>query len=219
MRLVIAILAALLITAPAALADGDPASDVLLSQDSYLPYAPPIQPRLKAALERVLKDARSAGYPMKVALIQTPNDLGAYPDLFNQPQEYANLLVQGLSSLNPHGDAVKDVHLLTVMPGGFGGNNLGDRVDAALSPIRIQTEAQSDGLAKAAIEAIARLATINGHAVDTPPEAALTLSKSNKSTKRKTTSPLIFVAPALLLFGGLVVAGRITRRRERSNDV
>ena len=161
----------------------------------------------------MLEAARAAGFPMKVALIQTPNDLGAYPQMFNQPQAYADLLTRGLGSANPHGE-VKDIHLLTVMPGGFGGNNLGERVDEALHPIDIQTEAQSDGLAKAAIEAVARLATVNGHPVDTPPEARIELQATNDSEERDTTSPLVFIAPALLLFGGLLVAGRISRRRE-----
>jgi hypothetical protein len=218
MRVLALALAVLAILAAQARANGDPASDVLLTQDVFLPYAPPVQPQLKTALDKVLKDARQAGFPLKIALILTPNDLGAYPDLFNQPQKYADVLSRELSTLNPHGDALDAVHVLTVMPGGFGGNNLGDRVDEALQPITIQGDAQSDGLAKAAIEAVARLATVNGHEVAIPPEADLALAKSAKSTSRKSTSPLIFVAPALLLFIGLFVAGRIARRRDTVKD-
>lgn len=209
------VLLIVLALAPAAHANGDPASDVLLSQDSYLPYAPPVREDLQTALEDVLADARDAGFPMKVALIQTPRDLGAYPALFNQPQEYADLLTRGLATLNPHGDPIQDVHLLTVMPGGFGGNNLGDRVDDALTDIAIQDEAQSDGLAKAAIEAVARLATVNGSPVPTPPEASITLAASDRSTDGGAASPVWFVAPALVLFAGLTVAGRVSRRREK----
>ncbi len=212
--------AALLGPAAVARADGDPASDVLLSQDSFLPYAPPVKKSFKTALEKVLKDARAAGYPMKVALINTEADLGAYPKLFNSPQQYADLLKGELAALNPHGDAVKAVHLLVVMPGGFGGANLGDGVDKALSGIDINGAAQSDGLAQAAIGAVASIATENGHAVPVPPEAKLKLGKSNASNKRKTTSPLVFALPALLLFGGLFVAGRVASRRQapRTDD-
>lgn len=205
-------LAVLLVLSPAARANGDPASDVLLAQDSYLPYAPPVSENLKTALEDVLQAARDAGFPMKVALVQTASDLGSYPTLFNQPQAYADLLTRGLSTANPHGE-VEDVHLLTVMPGGFGGNNLGERVDDALQPVAIQTDAQSDGLAKAAIEAVARLATVNGFPVATPPEAAIALQATDRSEERDSTSPLVVLAPALLLFAGLAVAGRINRRR------
>jgi hypothetical protein len=104
------------------------------------------------------------------------------------------------------------------MPGGFGGNNLGERVDDALRSIDIQGEAQSDGLAKAAIEAVARLATVNGYRVPTPPEAGIELRAADADTDGGGTSPVVFAAPALLLFAGLFLAGRLSRRRERASD-
>jgi hypothetical protein len=191
-----------------AVADGDPASDVLLTQDSFLPYAPPTQARLKTALEKVLKDARSAGYGMKVALIATEADLGAYPQLFNQPQKYADLLSRELSTLNPHGEPQKAVHLLIVMPGGYGGMNLGDGVDAALAPVKIEGDKGADGLARAALAAVARIATANGHKVAVPPEASVKLGTSSAKGGGSGPSVLLFIAPALLLFGGLFIAGR-----------
>lgn len=212
MIVLLAILA-LLIAAPAAQANGDPASDILLQQDSFLPYAPETQKALATALEDVLADADAAGYPMKVALIASERDLGAYPQLFNRAQEYADLLTANLRALNPHGDPVQNVHLLVVMPGGFGGNNLGEQVNDALGPIEIQADASSDGLAKAAVEAIARLATVNGHPVGTPPEADLELDAASAETKSGGTSPLLYAAPAVLLLGGLFVAGRVSKRR------
>ena len=54
-----------LVWPPAAMANGDPASDVLLAQDSFLPYAPEVQSKLAVALEGVLEDAREAGFPLK----------------------------------------------------------------------------------------------------------------------------------------------------------
>lgn len=212
-RLAAVVAAALLLLPAVAHADGDPASDVLLSQDSYLPYSPTVQPKLKAALEKLLKRARDDGYPMKVALINTEADLGAYPQLFNQPQRYADLLEGELSSLSRHGDAVDEVHLLVVMPGGFGGSGLGDGVDRALAPVKITTDKGSDGLAQAALAGVARIATENGHELATPPEASIALGKASKTRSGGGTSPLLFVAPALLLFGGLFVAGRIAARR------
>lgn len=217
-RLLFIVAALVLLPAVAARANGDPASDVLLTQDSFLPYAPPTQDRLKTALEGVLEAADEAGYPMKVALINTARDLGAYPELFNSPQEYADLLTSELRTLNPHGDPLKEVHLLVVMPGGFGGNNLGEQVDEALAPVAIEAEAQSDGLAKAALTAVARLATVNGSRVPTPPEAELELSASSAEAGGGGTSPLLFIAPAVLLFAGLFLAGRIARNREASNS-
>jgi hypothetical protein len=212
-RILLVPLLVVLLVPAVALADGDPASDVLLTQDSFLPYAPPTSDRFKTALDKVLKDAKAAGYPMKVALINTEADLGAYPNLFNSPQEYANLLNRELATLNPHGDPQKDVHLLIVMPGGYGGVNLGEGVDKALAPVKIQADAGSDGLARAALAAIARIATENGHAVDVPPEASLKVGKASAKGGGG-TSPIFFIAPAVLLFGGLFVAGRITARRQ-----
>jgi hypothetical protein len=209
--LVVAML--VLACAPAAWADGDPASDVLLTQDIFFPYAPPVSQRLKTALERVVKAARKAGYPMKVALINTEADLGAYPQLFNQPSKYTDVLSRELATLNPHGDPLKEVHLLIVMPGGFGGSNLGDGVDRALGPVQIDPGGGSDALSQAAMAAVARIATENGHRVAVPPEASVKVSKSAKKSGGG-TSAVVFLAPALLLFAGLFVAGRIAARRQ-----
>ena len=212
-RALAALVVVALVLPAAARADGDPASDVLLTQDSFLPYSPP-QDKLKTALEDVLAQAKDAGSPMKVALIGSDRDLGSYPNLFNSPQQYADLLTQELATLNPHGDPVKAVHLLVVMPGGFGGNNLGEQVDDALGPIAIESQAGSDGLAKAALEAVARLATVNGSPVEVPPEADAELSANSAGGGgRGGTSPLVFALPAVMLFAGLFVAGRITRKR------
>jgi GNAT superfamily N-acetyltransferase len=208
-------LAALLLTAPAAWADGDPASDVLLSDDVFFPYAPATAKPLQTALVEVLKRARAAGYPMKVALIESAGDLGAYPQMFNQPQAYANLLAGELPG-NPHGGTRTRQHLLVVMPAGFGGDNLGDRIDEALAPVRVDPAAQSDGLARAAIHAVARIATLNGHAVPVPKEASAPLPARNQSTKRSSgASPVVFVAPVLLVLLGAALAGRIATKRGR----
>ena len=169
----IALLAAVLALAatPPALADGDPASDVLPTQDVYYPYSPPASEPLVTALDELLAQVRKAGYPMKVALIQSAADLGAYPTMFNNPQQYADLLSSELPT-NPHGSVKDELHLLIIMPGGFGGKALGDRVDEALEPVDIDVEAQTDGLVRAALEAVARIATVNGVETDVPDEAS-----------------------------------------------
>jgi hypothetical protein len=210
---------ALLAAAPTARADGDPASDVLLQADVFFPYAPATSPALAKALEGLLQRTRQGGYPMKVALIASAGDLGAYPQMFNAPQEYASLLASELPN-NPHGKkssrAELRPHLLVVMPGGFGGDNLGDAVDAALAPVTIESAAQADGLAKAALAAVARIATANGHETPVPPEASTKLAETTKSTDRGSGTPVwIFIAPVLLVVAGAVVAGRIATRRSQ----
>jgi len=196
-------------------ADGDPASDVLPTQDIFFPYAPPISAQLRTALVRVVKQSAGAGYPLKVAMIESGGDLGSYPQMFNQPQSYANLLASELPT-NPHGSIRTRPHLLVVMPVGFGGDNLGAKVDTALEPVKIDPSAQSDGLARAAIAAVARIATANGHPVAVPPEANAKLQASHRSTKRSGgPSVWVFIAPLLFVVVAIVLTGRLVARRSR----
>ena len=75
----------------AARADGDPASDVLLGENVFYPYAPPVSPALQKTLNAETAAAKAAGFPLKVALIAAPVDLGVIPDLFGKPQQYADV--------------------------------------------------------------------------------------------------------------------------------
>src|SRR4051812_17476135 len=97
----------------AARADGDPASDVLLLQDAYYPYPPGIPVPLQKTITELLKTTRKAGFPLKVAIIADPKDLGAVPQYFGKPQEYAPFLQSEIAfnSKKP---------LLVVMPVGYG---------------------------------------------------------------------------------------------------
>jgi hypothetical protein len=98
--------------AAGARADGDPASDVLPAQDVFVPFPAP-----DAALVATLKSTVSAVYTqhhrIKVAIIASPSDLGAVPQLFGKPKSYTKFLASELASfyVGP---------LLVVMPGGFG---------------------------------------------------------------------------------------------------
>jgi hypothetical protein len=164
------------------------------------------------ALNGLLGRVRKSGYPMKVALIQTPSDLGAYPNLFGDTQNYANLLAREIA-FNSH------PHLLIVMPTGIGGDNLGANVDSALKGIKIDDAAKSDGLAQAALAAVARIATANGHQTPVPPEATAALSASKASSKRSTPSVLVYGGPvlvALIAVGALIWVGRRKEREEET---
>jgi hypothetical protein len=204
-RLAPIVLALVLAGSAPAFADGDPASDVLPSQDAYYPYQPPVSKELVTALDGLLKQVRKGGYPMKVALIQTAGDLGSLSQLFNDPQRYTNVLASELPA-NPHGTVKDKLHLLVVMPGGIGGQNLGDKVDAALAPVKIDTEAQSDGLARAALEAVARVATANGVKTEVP--------KVSSSSGDDGGGPSVVIWVILgVVIVGLIVALVLVRRR------
>ena len=182
--------AAALLAPAAARADGDPASDVLLFQDAYLPYFPaPSKPEAET-LTRLLAEVRSDGYPMKVAVINSIGDLGAYPDLFGRPADYAELLAGELSF------RVRNPHLLIVMPDGMAGRNLGPEADDILGDVEIDAAAETDGLVRAAIQTVARVASANGH-----PTAVPEIAEDEEPSRDGGRSFL-----ALYLVAGLLVA-------------
>src|SRR5215211_5115385 len=111
--LVTAALLASLGTAPAAHANGDPASDVLLTQDAFYPYDPAVPRPVQGGLDDTLERARKQGFPLKVAIIASQNDLGSVPQFFGDPQPYADFLETEIAVEKPK-------PLLVVMPTGFG---------------------------------------------------------------------------------------------------
>lgn len=137
-----------------ALADGDPASDVLLGQAVFLPYTP-VSRELQGRLYALTAAAAARGYPIHVALIGAPTDLGVVPALFGKPQAYARFL-----SAEVAGPVTGPV--LVVMPRGFGLARAGAALNRrALAGLAIAPGA--DGLATAALAAIPRLAAAAGH--------------------------------------------------------
>ena len=154
-----------------ALADGDPASDVLLQQDVFLPYSVPTSQGTANALAELTKRTAKAGWPVKVAIIASGQDLGSAAQYANDPQGYANFLASELAG----GPAGNKLRLLVVTPVGFGGQNLGDHVDTALSGLS-EDKPDGDALGKVAVTAIGRLAAADGHRVSVP---AIDLSGAN----------------------------------------
>jgi hypothetical protein len=191
-----------------ALADGDPASDVLLFQDAYLPYFPPPSKPEAQTLSRLLGQVRRDGYPMKVALIQSNGDLGAYPDLLGRPDDYAKLLESELAI------RVKKPHLLIVMAdGGLAGRNLGPDAERILDGIEIDTAAESDGLVRAALRAVAEIASANGHETAVPEIKANELPKAPDGPSHTALYVLSAVIAALglaLIALSFVIRGRRT---------
>lgn len=206
-------LVAALLTPALAHADGDPASDVLLFQDAYLPYFPaPSKPEAQT-LSRLLEQVSRDGYPMKVAVIQTSGDLGAYPDLFDRPEDYAKLLESEIVF------RVKKPHLLIVMPGGLAGRNLGPDAQEVLDDIEIDTEAQSDGLVRAALEAVAKIASANGHPTEVPDVEADEVPGDGESHTALYVAAAIIVLLGLGLIAVSIRVRRLTLAESPSEDV
>lgn len=160
---VLGMLAAVLLAAalvPATvLADGDPASDILLGENVFYPFSPPVSNDLQRELGAETAAANHAHLPIKVAVIASPTDLGAIPELFGKPQQYATFLEQEISFLS-----VKPA-LIVVMPAGYGVAGFSAPAAAAVSSLAKPSGPQSNDLVRAAIAAVPKLAAAAGHPI------------------------------------------------------
>jgi hypothetical protein len=100
------------------------------------------------------------------------------------------------------------------MPVGFGGKNLGDRVDEALDGVKVDIEAQTDGLVRAALAAVARIASANGVETPVPDEASV----GGGGGSGKTILVIVLGAVIVLLAAALVVVRRRARPVEPEAD-
>ena len=205
------LLAAALAWSPGlARADGDPASDVLVSQNAFVPWDASLKPGDQARLEAVLTAAGRAGYPIRVALIASASDLGSVTALWREPQNYAHFLWQELSFA---------VHapVLVVMPGGFGlytGRSPTAGEQDALA--RTRTATTSAGLAMVAVTAVQNLAAAAGHPLPATTVAPVNGSGSG-SGGTDTVSWVVFAAGAVLIAvaWGASVRAQPLRGRDR----
>lgn len=135
-------------------ADGDPASDVLATQSVFIPGDGGLTVRQQEQLAGLLRAASAARYPLRVAVIASPADLGSVTELWRQPGNYARFLGQELS-LAFHGT------LLVVMPNG----SATSAVHAGASNLQsLVTKSSSvGGLGQTAINDVQRLASAAGH--------------------------------------------------------
>jgi hypothetical protein len=201
--LVLAAVSALALAPSTAMADGDPASDVLLLQDVYLPYAPGIPTPLGKSITTLLKTTRKAGFPLKVAIIATPQDMGAVPQFFGKPQSYAPFLESEIAfnTRKP---------LLIVMAEGYGAVALPSGTETALQGLAPPKDSSGDALGRSAVAAILKLSAAAGHPVPAP---KLPAASSGGGGGGGTSPAIVFGVPvALLAIGGL-----LARLRTRQN--
>jgi hypothetical protein len=200
------VLAAALVAllAPAtARADADPASDYLYTLWVFLPYETKIPAADAAQLRAVVQEARKAGYPIKVAVIGSPADLGAVTALWKKPKQYARFLGSELVFLYKG-------RLLVVMPNGLGLSREGRPVpkearaldETAIGP-------GGAGLAQAATAAVRSLAAANGHPIALPSEHPAS-AKDGHSTRDRA------IIGAVVLVAGLAWAAYLLLRRRRA---
>jgi hypothetical protein len=197
-----AILIALTLVPAAAFADGDPASDVLLGENVFYPYSPPTSAAAQTTLNSETAAATRAGFPIKVALIGSPVDLGVIPDLFGKPQQYADFLDQEISFRGKQ-------PLLVVMAAGYGTQGLNSTAAHLATVLPKPAGRTSTALATAAVGAVAKLAAASGHPLKGVPGVAGSASGSSSST-------VIVVVLALAALGTAAALVALRRRQAAS---
>jgi hypothetical protein len=158
-------LTALLVPA-AAQANGDPASDYLLVQKVFFPFNSKVDSDAAARLEKLLDAAAKAKFPIRVAVIGTPTDLGTASSLFRKPQRYAEFLGLELSFL------YRD-RLLVVMPNGFGYAVNGDPDPKIASVLKRVSPPGPDATkeVESGIVAVQRIAAAEGRKLEVPSDS------------------------------------------------
>jgi hypothetical protein len=198
--LLLALALALLVPA-AARANGDPASDVLLTDQTFLPFEAPISGSAKSDLQKTVAEANSKGYPIRVAVIAFTGDLGTAVSLWGKPQPYSKFLWNELAFQY-------DKRLLVAMPAGFGfydGN--GKPVDKELAVLKnVKPGTIPTDLTESAAQAVRELAAAQGVKVAKPSSGGGTVTRDRI---------LILVVALVVLAAVLFFPTRLVRRRGR----
>ncbi|HET8605784.1 MAG TPA: hypothetical protein VFL66_02020 [Gaiellaceae bacterium] len=198
----LALVAALALAAPA-LADGDPASDFLLTQKVFLPFDDAIPKPLQGQLAGLVAASNKAGYPIRVAVIGSSYDLGSIQSLWKRPRKYSQFLGVEISF------AYKGP-LLVAMPNGFGFNHFRQDAKAEQALVaRIPVGRGGAGMARSTMTAVQRLAAAHGvHVV--PPRAAV-------AAPSRTNSDRLHLVIGIVVLLVLAATARllIHRRRRR----
>ena len=214
-RTVVFALLAAALAAPAARADGDPASDVLLSIDVFIPYQADLAPGSAAVLTKTVREAKQRGYKIRVAVIPRRFDLGLVTPLWLKPQRYAQFLAQELSY-------VYKGRLLVVMPNGYGTYWCvagGTSECAHGKPLAVERRvlarlpsARTSGKDVAAAAAVAVRKLAAAHGVTLVPVAAPKQPGAHDETGDRLRIGAVFVT-ALVLGGAIWLLLRYRRRR------
>lgn len=179
-------------------ANGDPASDYLLTQSMFLPFTTKIDRTQVTRLGALLGDAGRKHYRIRTAIILSPSDLGTAFSLFDKPQKYAQFLGLELSFV------YRD-RLLVVMPNGYGYAVNGDPDPKASAVLKKLPAPGRDATkeVEAAIVGVQRLAAAKGH--------RLTVPKAGGSTGRDRITIAAAATAGIVLIAAIV----LYRRRRR----
>ena len=205
--LILALVVAAVVVAPVARADGDPASDYLLREQTFVPTDTGISAAEKSHLDAFVASARRGGYSIRVALIASRYDLGSVTVLDKKPRLYAHFLAQELR-------LVYKGRLLVVMPNGYGIARNGKPAPAeqkVLDGLSSPTAAHS--LAAAAEHALRALAGHAGVRIVLTPIVPTRPSRNATNTGDRFVIPTAAAVVLLLLLLGAGGLAYVHRRR------
>ncbi|HEX7526537.1 MAG TPA: hypothetical protein VF327_09530 [Gaiellaceae bacterium] len=183
--------------APSARADGDPASDYLITQKVFFPYDLKVPPAKQRQLVALVDEANRAGFTLRVAVISSSYDLGSVTSLWQKPQTYARFLGAELKYVYKN-------RLLVVMPNGFGFNRPGRSATAEYAILaKIPVKPGPTGLVDSSLAAVQSLAKASG----------VTLSGTTSARpSSRNRDRLVIVIAALAALAAAVVLRLVLRR-------
>jgi len=193
-RLVALVAATVCLSAPSlARANGDPASDYLLTQNSFLPFTTKIDQTSVKRLNALLAAAKAQRFPIRVALILSPSDLGTAFSLFGQPEKYVRFLGLELSF-------VYRGRLLVVMPSGYGFAVKGDPDPKASAVLTKLPPPGRDATKEvdAAIVAVQKLAAAEGRHLAVPKVSGGSSSRDRLTIAAAATAGIALIAAIVL---------------------
>ena len=204
MRLVVisALAGALALLAPAAArANGDPASDVLLTDQVFLPFEAPISKSAQNDLRKTVAESNKKHFKIRVAVIAFTSDLGTAVSLWKHPQSYSEFLGKEIAF-------VYTGPLLISMPSGFGFYDEGRRVASEKQVLaKLKPGSTPTPLADSTTAAVRALAAAKG----------ITLPKPSSGSSG-THDRLILGAAVLAFLLVLAFPARLLRRRARGGE-
>jgi hypothetical protein len=191
-----------LVCAATARADGDPASDWLITKQAFIPPDAGVPAAYSNQLGAVLADAKAHGFEVRVAMVASKYDLGSIPIMFGRPKQYAPFLSQ-------EDRFAYRGRILTVMANGYGFAHDGRAVASAQAVLDRMRPPGKGGAAMAsgATHAVIALAAQSGIVIPLPPLSGSTSSSSNSQDRLI----IIVVVIAVALVGGAVW---LVRRRQ-----
>jgi hypothetical protein len=176
-------------------ANGDPASDILLASQVFLPYEAPISKSAADGLKQTVAAANQKGFRIRVAVIAFTGDLGTAISLWKHPQEYSRFLGSEIAF-------VYKGRLLVAMPAGFGFYDGSKPVRKELRVLaKVQPGRTPTPLAESAAEAVRALA------------AAKEITLPKRAGSSATRDRLLLGAAVLAFLVVLLFPARLLGRR------